>query len=174
MKYYYYLYQITNLLDNNIYIGVHKTKDLEDGYMGSGKRSNRAIKKYGIENFKKDILEYFDTAQEMFAREKKIVNDSFIAREDVYNICKGGAGGFDYINSLIVKGMLGKRHTQETKDKLAKALFQRRMNGTLPKMTDEIRKKISKSRDYRYNISQQWRTIFAIVCGTIFFRTTWY
>jgi hypothetical protein len=32
------------------------TKDLNDGYMGSGKYLKRAIKKYGIENFEKYII----------------------------------------------------------------------------------------------------------------------
>lgn len=93
-----YLYKITNLLNNRIYIGVHKTDDLNDGYMGSGKLINSAIKKYGIENFKKEILEFFDTYADALAREADIVTDEFLLREDVYNLRKGGQGGFDYIN----------------------------------------------------------------------------
>ena len=98
MKTYFYLYKITNLVNTKIYVGVHKTSNLEDGYMGSGKVVNRAIEKHGIENFKKDILEFFETAEAMYAREKDIVNDEFLLREDVYNLRRGGNGGFDYLN----------------------------------------------------------------------------
>ena len=139
MKHYYYTYQITNLLDKKIYIGTHKTKNLDDGYMGSGKILNRAIDKYGIENFKKDILEYFDTAEE-------IVDEEFLLREDVYNIRRGGFGGFDYINKSGIPKMLGKHHSQETKDRLSEVLIERRKNGTAPKMTEEVRQNISKSK----------------------------
>jgi hypothetical protein len=99
MKIYYYIYQITNLVNNKIYVGVHKTSDLNDGYMGSGKVIKDAILKYGINNFKKDILEFFEDSGAMYAREKEIVTDEFLLREDTYNLRRGGNGGFDYINS---------------------------------------------------------------------------
>jgi hypothetical protein len=85
-------------VNNKIYVGVHKTSDLNDGYMGSGKVIKDAINKYGIDNFKKDILEYFEDSESMYAREKEIVTDEFLLREDVYNLRRGGTGGFDYIN----------------------------------------------------------------------------
>jgi hypothetical protein len=97
---YFYLYRTTNLINGKIYVGVHKTSNLEDGYIGSGKVLNRAIEKYGIENFRKDILEFFDTAKEMFAKEKEIVTEEFLLREDTYNLKHGGFGGFDYVNKV--------------------------------------------------------------------------
>lgn len=93
-----YLYQITNIINNKIYVGVHKTDNIDDGYMGSGKIIKSAIEKYGIENFRKDILEFFDTYDLALAKESEIVTDEFLLREDVYNLRKGGSGGFDYIN----------------------------------------------------------------------------
>jgi len=97
----YYLYQIKNNLNNKIYVGVHRTTNIDDGYMGSGKIISNAVKKYGVDNFTKTILEYFDTAEEMFAREKEVVNPEFLIREDTYNLRRGGFGGFDYINNDI-------------------------------------------------------------------------
>lgn len=95
---YYYLYQIRNVVNNKIYVGVHKTSNLQDGYMGSGKVIKRAIKKYGVENFEKIILYFFDSYDDALTKEKEIVTDEFLLREDVYNLRRGGSGGFDFIN----------------------------------------------------------------------------
>lgn len=101
---FYYLYQITNKVNNKIYVGVHKTHNMEDGYMGSGKVIISAINKYGMDNFKKDILETFDNVEAMYAREKEVVSDDFLSREDTYNLRRGGSGGFDYINKNNLNG----------------------------------------------------------------------
>jgi hypothetical protein len=95
---FYYLYETKNLINNKIYVGVHKTNNLNDGYMGSGKVLRYAMEKHGIENFTKVILEQFDDSAAMYAREKEVVTDEFLLREDIYNLRRGGSGGFDYIN----------------------------------------------------------------------------
>ena len=92
---YYYLYRTTNTINNNIYVGVHQTKKKNDPYMGSGILILKAIKKYGRENFKKEILEYFNNREDMLAEERRIVDEAFIARKDTYNIIVGGCGGGD-------------------------------------------------------------------------------
>jgi hypothetical protein len=66
--------------------------------MGSGKVIKRAIEKHGIDNFTKDVLEFFDSDEDMYAREKEVVTEEFLSRSDVYNLRRGGTGGFDYIN----------------------------------------------------------------------------
>lgn len=100
-EYYYYLYQITNSINNKIYIGVHKTQNLNDGYMGSGSYLKNQFKKYGINNFKKDILEFFETSEEMYSKEAEIVTEDFLKRQDVYNLREGGSGGWYHINEGI-------------------------------------------------------------------------
>jgi hypothetical protein len=93
----YTIYKITNIINNKYYIGKHQTKNLDDDYMGSGKILKLAIKKYGIENFKKEILHIFANEEEMNAKEKELV----VISEESYNLCDGGPGGFSYINRTI-------------------------------------------------------------------------
>ena len=75
---YYTVYKTTNQVNGKFYIGTHKTVDLNDDYIGSGKYLKHAIEKHGIENFKKEILFVFDNAEEMFAKEAEIVTVDFL------------------------------------------------------------------------------------------------
>lgn len=77
--------------------------------MGSGKLVKRAIKKYGIENFTKEILFVFDTKEEMDAKEKELV----VISEQTYNLVEGGHGGFGYINKNGLKASLTSKRAKK-------------------------------------------------------------
>jgi len=96
---FYTIYKTTNKINGKFYIGKHKTKDLNDNYMGSGKQLKYAIKKYGIDNFEKEILYVFSDEQEMNDKEAELVTEDFVKQNDNYNLCIGGKGGWGYINS---------------------------------------------------------------------------
>lgn len=103
---YHYFYKITNNINNHFYYGVHNTDDLEDGYMGSGTRLHYAYKKYGIENFTKEILKYFDTSEEAFEYEFNTVNEELVRDPNCYNIKCGGAG-WNTFGTIAVKDKEG-------------------------------------------------------------------
>lgn len=118
---YYYFYKTTNLVNGKYYYGVHHTDDLNDGYLGSGKRLKQAIEKYGIENFKKEILKYFDDEKSMFEYEAQIVTEKVVKDRNTYNVALGGFGGnlragySDEENEIYSKKMsdINKKHYQE-------------------------------------------------------------
>jgi group I intron endonuclease len=149
---FYLIYKITNLINGKIYIGSHKTMDINDSYMGSGKYLINAQRKYGILNFTKEILFVFDNPTEMYAKEAELVNDRFLSEENTYNLKRGGFGGFDYINSRPdqfltekrlnclklgsipgTKGWLKKFHTDET---FKKTTMESMRQGRLEKCPD--------------------------------------
>lgn len=148
-KKYKYVYQTKNLINNKTYIGVHFTNDLNDGYIGCGiyrqppesKRKclfQKAVAKYGYENFKKEILSFFETEEETYEEESWLVDEKWVMSKDNYNIALGGKGGWGHVNNnkekFIKRGELnpmygrtgdknpffGKKHSQKTKDTLSK------------------------------------------------------
>jgi group I intron endonuclease len=92
-KKYHYIYKTTNLKNGKYYIGMHSTDNLEDGYMGSGKRLKRSLNKHGKENFKFEILEFFSDRKSLIEGEKKLVNEELLKDSLSMNIKKGGEGG---------------------------------------------------------------------------------
>ena len=110
-KKYYTVYKITNLINDKIYIGFHSTNDLYDGYMGSGKAIKRAIKKYGEENFHKEILAIFDSQKDAEDLERELVNEEFVSDSNTYNMTIGGNVCILYGEDC---GFYGKHHTKES------------------------------------------------------------
>ena len=93
LKKFHFIYKTTNLLNNKFYIGMHSTSNLKDGYLGSGKHLRRSIRKYGIDNFKLEILEWCNTRDELIEREKEIITENHINDPNCYNMKNGGLGG---------------------------------------------------------------------------------
>lgn len=110
---FYTIYKTTNLINGKIYIGKHKTQDLDDNYLGSGKVLTYAINKHGENNFTKEYLFIFDNEEDMNNKELELVNESFIKEDTNYNIKLGGEGGWDYINNREDAAYYRKRATDK-------------------------------------------------------------
>jgi len=102
---YYFTYQTKNLVNGKTYIGVHSTNKLSDGYIGGGiyrisdalrlsKSKTRyfpnAVVKYGYDNFKLEVLCYFDSYEEALEEEAFLVNIDWVKSKDNYNAIEGG------------------------------------------------------------------------------------
>lgn len=125
----YYIYKITNTINNKMYIGQH-LGNINDSYMGSGKILKYAINKYGIKNFKKEIIEICESKQIANEREQYYIIYYNTIRPIGYNIAKGGDGGdtlTNHPNLEKIKQKMkdnhssfwkGHHHSEETKLKI--------------------------------------------------------
>lgn len=95
-----YFYKIVNKINGHFYYGIHSTYNINDGYMGSGRKLHDAYEKYGIENFEKVILEEFPSRDQLLNYEKKIVNKILVKDKSCYNISLGGSG-HPHITELV-------------------------------------------------------------------------
>lgn len=84
------IYKITNLVNGKIYIGQDSLDRYDiNEYAGSGIKIKRAIAKYGISNFKKEILEIVNENTNTFEREDYWVEKLGARDANVgYNIAK--------------------------------------------------------------------------------------
>ena len=121
------IYKTTNLVNGKIYIG-QDTKN-NANYLGSGDLIKRAIKKYGIINFKKEILCFCETQKELNEMEQKFILENNSTDKSIgYNICVGGTNGT----------MLNRKHSKETKQQMSEI-----RTGIV--FTDEHKKNLSKA-----------------------------
>jgi group I intron endonuclease len=128
------IYKTTNLINGKFYVG--KDERNKPDYLGSGINLQRAIKKYGKENFIKETLEVCSTREELIEREKYWITETK-AQELGYNIADGGWGGNTY--------------TEETKEKVSQ-LFKGRY---VSPETVEKRKQTRAKNPDRYKHSDE-------------------
>jgi len=129
------IYCTTNLVDGKKYIGKDWFNDPK--YLGSGVRFARALKKYGKENFQKEILQTGMVGKEQINEAERYWIDYFGAvKSDLfYNLADGGDGGMSeekrqnfvpHPNSLVAlqklaEKRIGTRMSEETKRALIKS-----------------------------------------------------
>lgn len=159
----YYLYEVTNLVNGKTYIGQHITDDLEDGYLGSGKALKAAIKKYGRDSFRKEILLFARNEQALNILEMMAVTPEFCERKDNYNLKEGGNSGRPNaeIREKMRQKKLGARNHNYGKPKTAewKAKVGAAQKGKI--ISEETRRKISIAGKGRRHTEEAKRKIGA-------------
>jgi group I intron endonuclease len=124
------IYKTTNLVNGKYYYGVHSTKDINDDYLGSGSKLKNAIKKYGKENFSKEIIAVFSERKDALLKEKEIVNISLVISEECYNLTEGG--GSPPIQETVPKSNLLKGEERTERQKIAAARHSDKMKNKTP------------------------------------------
>ena len=133
----YYIYKTINLINGKQYIGKH-TGQLDDDYLGSGILIQRAIEKYGKENFKKEILEICKK-EELDGKEKYYISKfDAVNNPNFYNIADGGQGGF------VTKGYSLEQRL-ETNKKISDALIGEKHPNYGKHLSEEHKEKIKNS-----------------------------
>jgi group I intron endonuclease len=138
------IYKTTNLLNGKIYIGQDKNND--PNYYGSGLLLKKAIKKYGKNNFIKEVLEYCDTKEILDEREIYHIK-KYDAINRGYNLSIGGTGGPNFLN---------KSHREETKEKMKNMWDKRKEDPNFKhnmvgfKHSEETKEKMSLSKNGKF------------------------
>ena len=107
-----YTYRIDNLLNDMWYWGVRTPKRWpDDKYWSHSKHVKSDIEKYGIDNFKKTILEFHHTTDEAYKAEKSLI------MPDLNNTMCYNRGCWGTYPVGEKHGMRGKTHTEQARKK---------------------------------------------------------
>lgn len=102
------IYKTTNLTNKKIYIGQDSKND--PNYLGSGSLIKKAIKKYGRENFIKEIVSFCDTKENLDSLERFYIKVFNSKEPNGYNLADGG------------NGSLGWKATKETRKRMSESM----------------------------------------------------
>lgn len=140
-----YIYKTTNLIDNKVYIGQHRSDKFDTEYYGSGIHIVRAVKRFGIKNFKTEIIDIAYNDEDLDCKEKNFIKyyREELGYENVYNISNGGFGAMALETrqkiSKTLTGRKNKPHSKQTRQKIG--------DGNRGKVrTKEMRQRVSKTK----------------------------
>lgn len=110
-----FVYVTTNKVNGKKYVGMCKYgKPGWETYLGSGKRIIAAIKKYGEENFSREVICEAASREELVQKEIDLIAEyGAVDNPNWYNIATGG---------FATNGFAGKKHTSERNAKIAESL----------------------------------------------------
>lgn len=143
-----YVYEITNLVNGKKYIGKRSCKcPIEDDrYMGSGKILKQAQNKYGLENFKKEVLQVCNNEEEAYAWEDfYTMQVNAWDNSNYYNLRRGGVGGSSYMSKeTLAKISIASKKMWADENYRNKMISVLRSNGQTQEFKDKM-SKISKT-----------------------------
>lgn len=162
------IYKITNLINDKVYIGqTTKNRQGYEYYFGSGKLIKDSIKKYGKENFKREILKeniHCQTALDLYEQIyiKKYNSQNMKLG---YNLSNGGYGTNGYKHTDEAKLKMSKAHenriiSEQTRKKMSDNMKKR-------KHSDETKLKISKANKGKIISESQKESISKRMIGNI-------
>lgn len=150
-----FTYITTNLINSMKYIGRRKYDKQGQWrtYLGSGWAFKKAVKKYGRENFRREIIEWYETPEELNVAEEKLIKDlDAVNNREYYNLSAGGNVEHGFHKSEELKRKVGKKISAAFTDERRKA-YSERMKLNNPnadghisrgrKYSDEVRKQMS-------------------------------
>lgn len=153
------IYKITNLINGKQYIGRDSKNNPH--YYGSGTGIKNAIKKYGKENFKKEIIEHCSSLDNLIQREEYWLNYYDAGNNKMFYNLHNDGGNFDCGEK---HPMFGKHHSNSTKQKIRNSLLGEKNHFYGKHHSSETRKRISEIHSKKRISDEHKRRISE--CGT--------
>ena len=118
MEYIGFVYLWENKINNKKYIGLHKGLE-DDGYTGSGTHFLNAVKKYGIDNFVREILYHeYKSLELLYQKEYELINFyNAVEDETYYNKINISPNAFGFVDGKLIRAPFSESH----KKNIAKA-----------------------------------------------------
>ena len=143
-KSYGFIYITTNCINGKMYIGQKRFSSGWKSYLGSGKIIKDAIKKYGRENFYKEIIDFADSIDELNKLEIHYIKlYDAINKSNFYNIASGGKSGNNFVGK-------SEKEMEEIGDKIRKRCSGQDNPNFGKKYSEKTKKKMKEAKLGKY------------------------